>query len=54
MHIKPQDTENPFALMNIIKLAEKDVAEGNVKEADEVFRDIRKRIAAAPTARFLK
>jgi len=40
-----RNTENAFALMNIIKLAEKDVEEGNVREADEVFKDIRKRIA---------
>jgi len=32
-----RNTENAFALMNIIKLAEKDVEEGKVREADEVF-----------------
>jgi len=40
-----RNTENAFALMNIIKLAEKDIEEGKVKEADEVFQDIRKRIS---------
>jgi prevent-host-death family protein len=36
-----QDTEDAFALMNIIKLAEKDIKNGNVKKADEVFKDMR-------------
>jgi len=40
-----RNTENAFALMNIIKLAERDVEEGKVRNADEVFNDIRKRIA---------
>jgi len=40
-----RNTENAFALMNIIKLAERDVEEGKVRDADEVFQDIRKRIA---------
>jgi prevent-host-death family protein len=40
-----RNTENAFALMNIIKLAEKDIKDGKVKEADEVFKDIRKRIS---------
>jgi prevent-host-death family protein len=39
-----QDTEDAFALMNIIKLAEKDIENGNVKKAGEVFKNIRERI----------
>jgi prevent-host-death family protein len=39
-----QDTEDAFALMNIIKIAEKDIKNGNVKKADDVFKDIRERI----------
>jgi len=39
-----QDTEDAFALLNIIKLAEKDIDNGNVKKADEVFKNIRERI----------
>jgi prevent-host-death family protein len=39
-----QDTEDAFALMNIIKIAEKDINNGNVKKADDVFKDIREKI----------
>ena len=39
-----QDTEDAFALMNIIKIAEKDIKNGNVKKADDVFKGIRERI----------
>ncbi|MDR0302618.1 MAG: type II toxin-antitoxin system Phd/YefM family antitoxin [Treponema sp.] len=39
-----QDTEDAFALMNIIKIAEKDIEKGNVRKADDVFKDLRKRI----------
>jgi prevent-host-death family protein len=40
-----QDTEDAFTLMNIIKIAEKDIKNGNVKKAADVFKDIRERIA---------
>jgi prevent-host-death family protein len=40
-----QDTEDAFALMNIIKIAEKDIKNGNVKKADEVFKNMREIIA---------
>jgi len=40
-----QDTEDAFALMNIIKIAEKDIKNGNVKKADEVFKNMREKIA---------
>jgi len=40
-----QDTEDAFALMNIIKIAEKDIKNGNVKKADDVFKNMRERIA---------
>jgi prevent-host-death family protein len=40
-----QDTEDAFALMNIIKIAEKDIKNGNVKKADDVFKDMREKIA---------
>ena len=39
-----QDTEDAFALMNIVKLAEKDIENGNVKKADKVFKNMRERI----------
>jgi prevent-host-death family protein len=39
-----QDTQDAFALMNIIKIAEKDVANGRVKKADDVFNELRKKI----------
>jgi len=39
-----QDTEDAFALMNIIKLAEADVESGKVRKVDDVFKDLRKKI----------
>jgi len=39
-----QDTEDAFALMNIIKIAEEDIKNGDVKKAAEVFKDIREKI----------
>ena len=36
-----QDTEDAFALMNIIKLAENDIQKGRVKKADEVFKNLK-------------
>ena len=38
-----QDTEDAFALMNIIKLAEKDIENGLVRSADDVFKDLREK-----------
>jgi len=39
-----QDTEDAFALMNIIKIAEKDVENGKVRNVDDVFKDLREKI----------
>jgi prevent-host-death family protein len=39
-----QETEDAFALMNIIKIAEKDVENGDVKKADDVFKNLRQKI----------
>ena len=39
-----QDTEDAFALMNIMKLAEKDIENGKVRRADDVFKDLKERI----------
>jgi prevent-host-death family protein len=39
-----QETQDAFALLNIIKIAEKDIAEGNTRKAVDVFNDIRKNI----------
>jgi prevent-host-death family protein len=39
-----QDTEDAFALMNIIKIAEKDVENGKVRNVDDVFNDLREKI----------
>jgi len=39
-----QDTEDAFSLLNIIKIAEKDAGNGNVKKADEVFGEARQRL----------
>jgi hypothetical protein len=42
--ISYQDTEDAFALMNIIKIAENDIKNGKVKKVDDVFNDLRKKI----------
>jgi prevent-host-death family protein len=39
-----QNTQNAFALMNIIKIAEKDIENGKVRKANDVFNDLRKKI----------
>ena len=39
-----QDTEDAFALMNILKIAENDVKNGKYKKADDVFNDLKERI----------
>jgi len=36
--------EDALALMKIIKKAEKDIENGNVRKAEDVFADLRKRI----------
>ena len=38
-----QDTEDAFALMNILKIADKDIENGNLYDVDDVFSDLRKR-----------
>ena len=38
-----QDNEDAFALLSILKIAEKDIENGNVKEPDEVFNELRKK-----------
>jgi prevent-host-death family protein len=44
-----QDTEDAFAIMNIIKIAEKDVENGKVRKADDVFKKAKH--PAAPVTR---
>ena len=39
-----QDTEDAFALMNILKIAEKDVENGRIRKADDVFKELSKKI----------
>jgi len=39
-----QEMQNAFALMGIIKEAEKEVEKGNYRSSDEVFSELRKRI----------
>jgi len=38
-----QETQDAFALLHLIKIAENDIENGNTKKADEVFGEIRKR-----------
>jgi prevent-host-death family protein len=39
-----QNTQNAFALMNIIKIAEKNIENGKVRKAKDVFDDLKKKI----------
>jgi prevent-host-death family protein len=39
-----QETQDAFALMSLIKIAEKDIQNGNVEPAKEVFSELRKEI----------
>jgi prevent-host-death family protein len=39
-----QETQDAFALINLIKTAEKDIRNGNVEPADKVFAELRKEI----------
>jgi prevent-host-death family protein len=36
-----QETQDAFALINLIKIAEKDMQDGNVEPADKVFTELR-------------
>jgi prevent-host-death family protein len=40
-----QETQDAFALLNIIKIAEKDIENGDVRKAEDVFKDLRKTIS---------
>jgi prevent-host-death family protein len=39
-----QETQDAFALINLIKIAEKDMQDGNVEPADKVFTELKKEI----------
>ncbi|MDR1248374.1 MAG: type II toxin-antitoxin system Phd/YefM family antitoxin [Treponema sp.] len=39
-----QETQDAFALINLIKIAEKDIQNGNVEPADKVFAALRNEI----------
>jgi prevent-host-death family protein len=39
-----QNTQDAFALMNIIKIAEKDIENGRVRKADDVFKELKGKI----------
>jgi prevent-host-death family protein len=39
-----QETQDAFALINLIKIAEKDMQDGNVESADKVFAELRAEI----------
>jgi len=38
-----QDNEDVFALLSILRMAEKDIENGNVKDSEEVFEELRKK-----------
>jgi prevent-host-death family protein len=40
-----QETQDAFALMSLIKIAEKDIQNGNVEPAKKVFSELKKEIA---------
>jgi len=39
-----QDNEDAFALLSILRMAEKDIENGNVKDSEEVFEELRKKL----------
>ena len=39
-----QETQDAFALLHLIKLAEKDIQNGNFESSEKVFSDLRKEI----------
>ena len=39
-----QDTEDAFALVNIIKLAEKDIEKGRIRKASDIFDNLRNKV----------
>jgi hypothetical protein len=39
-----QETQDAFALINLIKIAEKDIRDENVEPADKVFAELRKEL----------
>jgi prevent-host-death family protein len=39
-----QETQDAFALINLIRIAEKDIQDGNVEPADKVFAELRREI----------
>jgi len=40
-----QKTQDTFALLNLIKIAENDIKNGKIKKADDVFSGLRQKIA---------
>jgi prevent-host-death family protein len=40
-----QDNEDAVALLSILKIAEKDIENGNIKDSEEVFRLVRQRLS---------
>jgi prevent-host-death family protein len=40
-----QETQDAFALMSLIKIAEKDIQNGNMEPAKKVFSELKKKIA---------
>jgi prevent-host-death family protein len=40
-----QKTQDTFALLNLIKIAENDIKNGKTRKADDVFSDLRQKIA---------
>jgi len=39
-----QETQDAFALLNLFRLAEKDIQNGDVEPAEKVFSELRKEI----------
>ena len=38
-----QDNEDAFALLNILRIAEKDIQNGNVRDSEVVFKELREK-----------
>jgi prevent-host-death family protein len=43
-----QETQDAFALMSLIKIAEKDIQNGNTEPVEKVFSELKKEITGIP------
>ena len=44
MELNLRDNEDAFTLLSILKLAEKDIENGNIKDSKTVFKELKERL----------